>query len=716
MLFRLLLIIWPRPIRENRQILDNTVIFIEPFINPDGLNRFSTWVNMHKSKNLVSDSFHREHKEYWPFGRTNHYWFDLNRDWMPAQHPETQGRLPHLYQWMPNIITDHHEMGTNATFFFQPGVKSRNNPLVPQRTYDLTEKIGTYHAKALDKLGALYFSGEIFDDFYIGKGSTLPDIIGMIGILFEQASVRGHLQESENGEISFAYAIRNQFTTSLSTLEAAMEMRQELNLYQRDFFKEAYRLAEKDKNVAYVLGSIDSKRNHELKKLLHLHQINVYDLKKDITLNNYPFKKNRDFIIPLKQNQYRLIKSLFEERTSFQDSLFYDISTWNLARSFNLRFAKVKSESRLNEVKGEEYSGKSLRPGVVKTDPDLYAYLMPWDSYNTTRALHLLLSKGVRCKVAQKTFDLSVGGEVKSFKEGTILIPVAAQRLNGNELETVMNKIAEENGIDIFGVSTGYSTKGIKLGSFNFAALEQVKPLLIVGDGISPNEAGEVWHLLDQRLDITCPMIDIGFFNNLDFSPYNVMIMVSGNYSEIDSSGISHLKDWLNFGGTLIATRSANKWLNEAKIAKIEYREAKKVNKDTVTVRRKFGDARTIRGAQAIGGSIFKADLDLSHPLGYGFENAKIPIFKRSQVFIKQNANPYDTPALFMKNALLSGYISKQNYELLENSAAINIFGKGDGRIISFTENPNFRAVWYGTNRLFMNALMFGQIIESPKY
>jgi len=175
-------------------------------------------------------------------------------------------------------------------------------------------------------------------------------------------------------------------------------------------------------------------------------------------------------------------------------------------------------------------------------------------------------------------------------------------------------------------------------------------------------------------------------------------------------------RDWLDFGGTLIATGSANKWLAEVKLAKIEFKEVPKVNKDTVTVRRKYGDADKFRGAQAIGGSIFGADLDLSHPLGYGFEHSMLPVFKRSALFMKQNANPYDTPLFFNEKTLLSGYISKQNYDLLQNSAVINIFGSGKGRIISFIENPNFRAIWYGTNRLFINALMFGQIIRSPKY
>ena len=696
-------------------LLAHTIILIEPFINPDGSNRFATWVNMHRGKNLVSDSYNREHQEAWPFGRTNHYWFDLNRDWMPAQHPETRGRLPLLYQWLPNIVTDHHEMNTNATFFFQPGIKSRNNPMVPERTYELTAKIADYHAKALDQIGALYFKEELFDDFYIGKGSTLTDIIGTIGILFEQASVRGHLQESDNGPISFPFAIKNQVTASLSSLKAIQEMRRELNLYQRNFFKEAYLLAEKDA-AAYLLGSIDSQRNQALKELLFRHQINVFELAKDVSIGGYQYRGGRDFLVPLRQKQYRLIVSLFEERTSFKDSLFYDISSWNLAHSFNLHFSKLESQTQLQDLKGHLFEGKALAPGKIENADKIYAYLMPWDSYNSSRALNRLQEAGIICKVARKPFNISHNQQEIYFREGTILIPLGIQHTALAEIQAILKKIVEMDGITITGVSSGYSRQGIQLGSTEFSTLEKVRPVLIVGDGISYSEAGEVWHLLDQRLDMACPLVDLGYFNKLDFTPYNVVIMVNGDYASIDSTGVAHLKTWLQFGGTLISTRTASKWLAKAGLADVEFKEIEKVNKDTVTTRRRYSDAMYFKGAQAIGGAIFLANLDLSHPLGYGFESTEIPVFKRSQLFIKPARNPYNTPLIFKTDGLLCGYISKENYKQLAGSALVSIHGMEKGRIIVFSEDPNFRAVWYGTNRLFMNALMFGQMIRSYDY
>ena len=223
--------------KEIDDLLDNTIILIDPSLNPDGMQRYASWVNQHKSKNLVSDPNSREFHESWPNGRTNHYWFDLNRDWLLVQHPESQARLNVYHEWMPNVQTDHHEMMPNSSFFFQPGIASRKNPHIPAQNVRLTEKIAEFHAQALDEQKRLYYSGESFDDFYFGKGSTYPDIQGSIGILFEQATVRGHLRESSNGLMSFKFAIKNHFTVSMSTLEAALKLKHELLSFQCVFFE-----------------------------------------------------------------------------------------------------------------------------------------------------------------------------------------------------------------------------------------------------------------------------------------------------------------------------------------------------------------------------------------------------------------------------------------------------------------------------------------------
>jgi hypothetical protein len=240
--------------KEVEDLLDNAVILLDPCYNPDGFNRFSTWTNMHKHNAITADPADREYNEVWPGGRTNHYWFDLNRDWLPVVHPESQGRIGVFQDWHPNILTDHHEMSTNATFFFQPGITTRTHPLTPKQAIDLTEKIGNYHAIALESIGSLYFTQERYDDYYYGKGSTYPDVNGSIGILFEQASSRGKVQESDNGLLEFPFTIRNQVATSLSTQKAALGLKDELLEYRRSFYISAMNEATNYPRKAFIFG------------------------------------------------------------------------------------------------------------------------------------------------------------------------------------------------------------------------------------------------------------------------------------------------------------------------------------------------------------------------------------------------------------------------------------------------------------------------------
>ena len=313
------------------ELLDNVVILFDPSFNPDGLQRFSTWANQHKSKNLVSDPNSREFNEVWPGGRFNHYWFDLNRDWLPAVHRESQNRLTWFHKWKPNILTDHHEQGSNSTFFFQPGVPSRVNPLTPEKNQELTAKLGKFHAQFLDRIGTLYFTKENYDDFYYGKGSTYPDVNGAIGILFEQASSRGHLQETDNGLLSFPFTIKNQFTTELSTLEGAKVLRKEFLEWQREFYQSAMKEAAASPVKGYVYGGKDDKTKAAIfTEMLLRHQIEVYDLTKTMTVDGTKFSPENTYVVPMNQPQERLIKGIFNKTLEYKDSLFYDITAWTM--------------------------------------------------------------------------------------------------------------------------------------------------------------------------------------------------------------------------------------------------------------------------------------------------------------------------------------------------------------------------------------------------
>ncbi|WBL21606.1 M14 family metallopeptidase [Zunongwangia sp. HRR-M8] len=676
---------------EIQELLKNTIILFDPSFNPDGLQRFAYWANTNRSANINSDPQDREYDEVWPGGRTNHYWFDLNRDWLPAQLPESRARIKTFHDWYPNILTDHHEMGSNASFFFQPGIPSRTHPLTPDLNQELTREIGNYHAEAFDKLGSFYFTEESYDDFYYGKGSTFPDINGSIGILFEQASSRGHAQETDNGILTFPFTIRNQFTAALSTLEAAKNMRVKLLNYQRDFYKNARNSAGKG---AWAFGSSkDANSAYYLAEIMKRHQIEIHPVTEEFTEDGKTYKPGSSYIIPKNQRQHRLVQAMFEKRTSFKDSLFYDISAWTFPLAFNVDY--TEDASLINAVKRITELEKPAIPSVEKSD---YAYVMEWHDYNAPKALNMILNKGLRAKVAMQEF----GTKNKQYDYGSIMIPVQNQKLNKEELFDFIKNVAESSNIEIDAVGTGL-TSGINLGSRFFLPLENQEIALLVGEGVTPYDAGEIWHLFDQRYDIKVTKLNTRNFGRADLSRYTDIILVNSWGAALGESDTEKLKTWIKNGGTLIAYRNAARFLNANKLLDLEIKtndiEAKNVS---------FEQRRDFYGAQGIGGAIFKAKLDRSHPIAFGYTSDHLALFRNTTTFIEADDQSYNNPIQYTNDPLLSGYISEEKNEEIKNTVPFKKGSLGRGNVIYFTDNTNFRAFWYGTNKLLMNAIFFG--------
>ncbi|WP_028889670.1 M14 family metallopeptidase [Tenacibaculum ovolyticum] len=673
------------------ELLANTIILFDPSLNPDGLQRFAYWANTNKANNINPDPNDREYHEVWPGGRTNHYWFDMNRDWLPVQLPESKARIASFHKWLPNILTDHHEMGTNSTFFFQPGIPSRTNPLTPQINQDLTKEIGTYHAKAFDKIGSTYYSEESFDDFYYGKGSTFPDINGSIGILFEQGSSRGHAQESENGVLTFPFTIRNQFTATLSTLEAAKNMRVKILKYQQDFYKNSRNSGE---NKAIIFGDEkDAVKTYHLAKVLKRHKIKIHELKESFSSKGKHFKKGYSYVVPMNQKNNRLVKAMFDVRTTFKDSLFYDVSAWTFNHAFGVDFSENISLSKA----GKEIVELKKKEGVIKSKSSV-GYLFSWNEYEAPKALNSILAKGLRAKVAMKQFK----NENESFDYGTIFIPAQNQKLTGLELFNFLDKIALENHIEIKGVATGLND-GIDLGSRNFRAIKPKKVAMLVGNGMTSYDAGEIWHLLDQRFNMKLTKLDVSYASRINLSKYTTII-VPNSYS-IDKNLEGKLKVWVRNGGVLIGYRNAVNWLANKSFINLKFNKTKIDKVENVS----FENKGLQSGAQVIGGAIFEANIDRSHPVNFGYKNNKIALFRNTRQFIQADVKSYNNPIQYTSNPLLSGYISKENLKALKNTVPFKVERLGAGRVIVFTDNTNFRGFWFGTNKLLMNAIFFGK-------
>ena len=678
---------------------NNSVIFIDPTINPDGRDRHSQWANQYKSINLVSDSNDAEHNEAWPRGRTNHYWFDLNRDWLLGVNPESRGKLKWFHTWYPNVVTDFHEMGTNSNYFFEPMKRNASlKPLIPDENYSVLSPIfAEYYVKSLDSIGSFYYTKESFDETYPGYGSSYPDVHGAVAILFEQASSRGHLQETNYGTMSFGFTIRNQYLSSIATVEAAVDNKNLLRDYQRRFFNSSLTEFKDEKVKAYEFGDKnDQNRNKAFIDKLLLHKIKVY--------------KSKDrYVVPVNQAQSRMVKNIFETFDKYIDSVFYDASAWSVSNIYNMKSKKLKNFNLGAEVTSTE---NLVNNSSVKKSN--YAYILDWDDYNSPAALNHLQKNDIVTYSAFKPFEIKVNGtnSSKKFDYGSILIPVSKQTVSSDKLFDLVKTMQEKFDVPVYNSESGYSMKGIDLGSNNFRINKPVKVALLIGDGVNSYEAGEVWHLLDTRIGMPLTKIRLNQFSRTSLDKYTTLVMVSGSYSQLNKNQIEKIKNWVGKGNTLITIARGSSWAIKSELIKETLVESKV---DSTYSRKRYVDARENIGRERIGGVILKTDLDLTHPLAFGYNDTSIPVYKNNNVFINKTKDDYSSVAIYSKDFHIDGYISESNRkDYIPGSASLIVSKIGSGRVVVFADNPNFRGSWYGTNKLFLNALFLGSNISVP--
>ncbi len=689
------------------EVLKDTVVLIEPSYNPDGLGRFAHWANSNKSKNLVSDRNNREQNEPWLRGRTNHYWFDLNRDWLLLQHPESQARIKQFHRWRPNLLTDHHEMGSDSTYFFQPGVPTRQNPLTSNENLLLTRALANFHAEALDAIGSDFYSEEDYDDYYYGKGSTYPDINGSLGVLFEQASSRSHLAETVNGPLSFQDTIFNQLTTSLSSLKGAWELRERFKALQSDFYPTQAENAKSIGHAGWIVGDgNDSHRAQEMLSIFSQHQIEYFPLGETIKSGGTTYKAGHAWFFPAKQTQFGLLRAMMETRTRFQDETFYDVSTWNFPFAFDLPYSTLK---RAPKQGSKESSFVASNVSV-----DAKAWLIPWNYARAPRALQTLLSEGVLVKSAVKRFSAQLDSGVKAFELGTLVVPTG--RLQTDERQRVadlLSSLSEAQQLPIYNVAKGLTPSGADIGSGAMRVIKPIKPLLLVETPTNRYEAGEVWYVMDTRLGLAPVMVTAKQLGKINLSDYTHLIMVDGRYKTFPKELQSTLKDWVSGGGVLIAQKRAALW-SQNLLPALE--SEKEEEKDAPANERKaYSDFERDHARNTIGGAIVETELDLSHPLSFGYSDERLPLMRNRTVVLDGPRSPYASLAMYTDAPLLSGYIDSAKLQEFAGKNAVIADRLGKGLVVRFADNPSFRAYWYGSQRLLFNALYFGQLVDKNK-
>jgi hypothetical protein len=694
---------------EIEELLDRVVINLVPGQNPDGISRFASWVNANRSLPDVADPLSREMNEPWPGGRSNHYWHDLNRDWIPVQQPEMKYLMKIYHEWMPNTVGDFHEMGSNTTYFLEPSDPVCYYPDIPEENKQLTARVSAYNMTALDRIGSLYLSKDLFDSYYLGTGDVYGDALGSVAMLFEQAASRGNVQKTDNGMLTFPFTIRNQITCAFGTVKASYELRETLLDYMRRFCADRLKETAAMPVKAYVFDGNGSEAiGYHFIELLRAHNLDVSRLAKDITIDGHAYNSKNAYIITLAQRNSMILRSLFESTKQFKDSLFYDVSTWNMAEAFNLNYAAVKnSPNSLSDLTGEAVVAPVFKQGAVKGEASDFAYLFDNKEYYAPALVKGLQEAGLLVKVSghgAKSDDGSI-----SYGPGMFILPVTGQKLAAGDIYDTVKKLAAATGVDIQPVSTA-RMKDFDLGHTDTHVVKEPKIALLSGQGFGAGECGSIWYLLNHRLQMKPALLDPATLGRANLNEYNVIIIPSGRTVVLAGGLNVKLAEWVKNGGTLIATGAAYKCINELKIG--ELLKEKKLTQADSAVYVPY-DQRPDRAAMyTIPGSHLLTRIDVTHPIAWGYTQPTLPVLKANILAFEKPKEANTAPVLYDKNPQLSGFLRKDHSKEIEDSPAVICGKAGTGHYIYIADDLTFRSYWYGGVRMFTNAILFGHFIQ----
>ena len=688
--------------------LENTIVLIDPMLNPDGLARFATWANMHRGSVIVDDPWHREHREGWPSGRTNHYWFDLNRDWLPVQHPESQARLATYRKWLPNVSGDYHEMGSNGTYFFQPGVPSRENPLKPTENVVLTRALSEDHAAALDKEGEAFYRGQTFDDFYPGKGSTYPDIAGGVGVLFEQASSRGHARRTVHRRLTFQRSIRNHWLTSMSLISGTSRLHDRLIRYQLDFFRGATDFARQGNVSGWVIHGPED-RAQAMVDALSIHGIRVHSTRSEVEAGQHSFPIGSVWVAA-DQPHARLVRSVFSSLTAFADDVFYDVSAWTFPHAFGLNFAELPR----GKAPSTEPGWSIGRPPV----PDRSAlYVLLPDSLVVHAAVARLAEEGAAVSVTRRAFTPVADG--RSFPQGCWIVR-DGERLHGDALFHRLGDLQNKFRFEAFGLSSSASAEGIDLGSPDVVPLRPPRIALLAGRDVSAYETGELWFLLDHRLQLPVTLLEPTAIARAPLDRYTHLLLPDGDYSSWSEKGVNRLEEWVRKGGTLIAQRRAARYVGEHLFgaeASAEEKQTKDEGADDEDASPEvipWSVRERARAKDRISGAIFQVEIDVTHPLAAGYSEKQIAVWRQGVGVLPEPDKPGEVVVRYAASPRLAGYASADKRKEIAGTPAVLARREGRGTVVRFADDPAFRGYWMATQKLYLNAIFASRAFAGP--
>ena len=672
-------------------ILDNTVLLIVPSINPDGVNRFSSWCNGESSiGQRIADVNTNEYSLNQPGGplsRCNHYWHDANRDLSLTQHPEGRAYTNISCGWMPDLMYDNHESSQLRGLFCSPGVLAQLHPLLPMEGQDHARYIGKYTTAILAKVGQNTYSDARYDDYYLGRGDVYGDIQGIVNILIEQTNSRGFFRPLDDGKsYPLTRSIRNHTYASAVSVFAAYQNREMLHNYQRNFFLRTAEMAKEAKTKGYIFNTRgDRALEYSVLEWMKHHRFDIYKLAKDTKVDGVIYSAKNSYIVPAEQRYFLKFKGLWENLTKFNADNFYDVSTWSLKHAFNVQECEVE---KIDGLVGEKVEKFSFPEGKVCATSE-HGYLVGANGLYSHNVLRAMLLKGVRVDIATKSFKANG----KEYGCGTAYVALANQPLSATEIYNELEAAAKMNGVNVCGLKKPLQLKDFK----TLTHLPRVA--MVTGNGGKSGnefESGEIWHLLDQRFGLTPARINIYRLHLVeDFNKYDVVIFPnSETITPISDAAYKNLKAFVEAGGTLIVTGDANDFLKNAGI-------------NAVTLKPVAAEQPK---SEQIAGIIIKTDIDSNDPLGYGYESGvSLPIFKRGCRYIDTANSSYDKAVVVGATApYLSGFVSQTNLDSIASTPIVVKKKVGKGSVIYSSENLTFRSYWFASMKLFINSIYFG--------
>ena len=689
---------------QTKEWLKNTVVVIDPCLNPDGRDRYVNWYNGVVGKFANPAPIAREHQEPWPRGRSNHYNFDLNRDWAWQTQKESQQRVALYNQWLPQVHVDFHEQGYNEPYYFAPAAEPYHE-VITQWQRDFQKVIGKNHARYFDKNDWLYFTRERFDLFYPSYGDTYPIYNGSIGMTYEQGGINAGLsvQTNDGDTLTLVDRVQHHYTTGLSTIEASSQNAVQLVKQFRKYFADAVE-GKTGIYKSYIIkySPADEQRIDALKDLLAKNGISYGSSSGNGKGYNYLSKKEeaftietKDIIVPARQPKAVMARVLFEPDARLSDSVTYDITAWAIPYAYGLKAYASKQEFRVNNTS----PGDSIRNN--NTDP--YGYIIPWSGVSSAKAVAQLLQEGIRLRFAEKGF----AANNQKFADGAVIVIKNGNAKFGNQLWQKVRGIADKNNIRLYETGSGMVDNGLDFGSSSVRALKAPKVVLVTGNNVSPYAAGEVWSYFDNELQYPVTLVNGNDVRRLDWGKTDVLILPDGDYDFLnDKSQAAQITSWIRGGGRLIALENAVQQISKQDWSVLKQRIDKEDSagkKDSIKISN-YAAREKDYVSENTPGSIFKVDIDNTHPLMFGYPNYYYTLKMDGNIYepiIKDGWNV----GIIKSDKQLAGFVGNKLSKNLKNAVLFAVQDMGRGNIIYLADNVLFRNFWENGKLMFTNAV-----------